>query len=846
MESSSEDGRSSEQESQPSIHTQPIVQLSEAAPSLGDEQRAKRSTTGELSAAGSLSTAPTFVAQRTSLAGSRRSQFAIAYTAEQVDEAVAILEQHHMRFIKTTTKTKGQAVERDILAAAGSVRMFLVAAYAGEKDKLNEVFGGDCERVGRLNHVMDNTVFRTEESKRDARWGDLRKALEIICSVLKEQGLYRPWKPAEDEVVDVPTPRSEEEVVLPPPRDLEGVWDEVCDEPFSGTRGLQIAFKVAPGSSAEQVEGRSVSKNVSVEVEVRSGETIMNGVATAKTFVLEGAQDKFDQLGNGTLEKVDMPWGGEAWRITWSNGGVWVQRTVDVSGTWDRLPDPEDACYGLRAEQHGYDVRLTKDDDDDDEGTLGRFDAGYLSLPDAGLIAAEASSKAVRLRLDDKKLIPSDLLEEFVLHRRDVDFSGSWDAIKDGEAIDGRRASSTEPVMTLKSRGAALEVDGVESGSVKMVDGAFVVTFDDGAVADAVNTNNMQFRGKDVRWEKRPQDVSGEWKDDNNESIIIRVTQRGAKALLSIPGEIAVDAQVTVDALNATLGGEKVTGTIGEDSSIHWSNGQVWSRPGPQLRPERVVQEALIGRVSAFEVPPVADVELRRGSSLVLPENWMLFMVHKVYMNDPEVTSLSFENMDMKDDPRIAKKLVQGLHFNTHLTELNLSNSQLKATEGVPLGEALKDNKTLTVLNVESSFLDVPGLLSIAEGLKVNHSLETLKLNGLKSLLKGVGASVEEAFAKAIEKNTTLTKLGLNLSNPHWRDMIDRKLTQNADKRRKTRLLQKKAKMVTSMINPVSPKGSPKSAQPKTAPAPATGDDVGQENAPPTVQPSGYPTTVAK
>ena len=37
-------------------------------------------------------------------------RFAIQYTAEQVDEAVAILEQHHMRFIKTTTKTKGQAV----------------------------------------------------------------------------------------------------------------------------------------------------------------------------------------------------------------------------------------------------------------------------------------------------------------------------------------------------------------------------------------------------------------------------------------------------------------------------------------------------------------------------------------------------------------------------------------------------------------------------------------------------------------------------------------------------------------------------------------------------------------
>ena len=87
-----------------------------------------------------------------------------------------------------------------------------------------------------------------------------------------------------------------------------------------------------------------------------------------------------------------------------------------------------------------------------------------------------------------------------------------------------------------------------------------------------------------------------------------------------------------------------------------------------------------------------------------------------------------------------------------------------------------------------SSFLDVPGLLSIAEGLKVNRTLETLKVNGLKSLLKGVGASVEEAFAKTLETNTTLTRLGLNLQNPHWRDMIDRRLMQNADKRRKTRL----------------------------------------------------------
>jgi hypothetical protein len=386
--------------------------------------------------------------------------------------------------------------------------------------------------------------------------------------------------------------------------------------------------------------------------------------------------------------------------------------------------------------------------------------------------------------------------------------------------------------MTLTSRGATLEVDGVESGSVQMKDGAFVVTFDDDAVADVVGLSNMRFRDKDVRWEKRPKDMSGEWQAENSENII-RVTQKGARAHLSIPGEISVDAQVTVDGVTAILGGEKVTATIDEDLSIHWSNGQVWSRPEKRAKPSapRASQlaDSIQAAMHAFEVEPeVNDVELRRGNSVVLPENWMLYMVHKVYMNDPEVKELSFENMDMKDEPRIAKKLVAGLHRNTHLLDLNLANSNLKATEGVPLGEALKENKTLTVLNIESSFLDVPGLLSIAEGLKSNRTLQTLKVNGLKSLLKGVGASVEEAFAKAMEVNTTLTRLGLNLQNPHWRDIIDRRLMQNADKRRKTRLAAKQMQAVSQFIA-VSPR-----------------KERGQENDPPTVQPSGYPSSAGK
>merc|ERR1719331_3431221 len=104
-----------------------------------------------------------------------------------------------------------------------------------------------------------------------------------------------------------------------------------------------------------------------------------------------------------------------------------------------------------------------------------------------------------------------------------------------------------------------------------MTDGAFVVAFDDDAVADVVGLSNMQFRGKDVQWEKRPQDISGEWQVESNENII-KVTQKGARAHLSIPGELSIDAEVSADGITAMIGVEKLTATLDENSSICWSD----------------------------------------------------------------------------------------------------------------------------------------------------------------------------------------------------------------------------------------------------------------------------------
>lgn len=125
------------------------------------------------------------------------------------------------------------------------------------------------------------------------------------------------------------------------------------------------------------------------------------------------------------------------------------------------------------------------------------------------------------------------------------------------------------------------------------------------------------------------------------------------------------------------------------------------------------------------------------------------------------------------------------------MTKLNLSNANLQATEGTGLGEALKENSTLTFLNLDSCFLDATGLMAIADGLSKNRTLETLKVSGLKNFSAGPGAMAEEAFAKALNENTTLTRFGIQLQNPHWRDTIDRRITMNADRKRRLRQLQR-------------------------------------------------------
>lgn len=172
--------------------------------------------------------------------------------------------------------------------------------------------------------------------------------------------------------------------------------------------------------------------------------------------------------------------------------------------------------------------------------------------------------------------------------------------------------------------------------------------------------------------------------------------------------------------------------------------------------------------------------------------DWMIWMVHRAYLNDPTLTDFNFNNMHMPDpniEARIAPKLVKAMETNTYIETLSLANSNLQKGQGLELAEALRRNRTLLVLNIESNCLDSAAVREIALAIIQNgeSKLETLRVAQQKQVGQFFGRPVEEAFGQLMEKNETITKLGFECNDAHWRNIIDRALLRNNDFARRRR-----------------------------------------------------------
>lgn len=170
--------------------------------------------------------------------------------------------------------------------------------------------------------------------------------------------------------------------------------------------------------------------------------------------------------------------------------------------------------------------------------------------------------------------------------------------------------------------------------------------------------------------------------------------------------------------------------------------------------------------------------------------SWMIWMVHRVAINDPKLRVLDFSRYQMPlaaHEPRIAPKLIRALASNTHLRELHLVDSNLQGGEQAnALAEALAQNQALRVLSVGCNLLEPADLKVLFGALARNATLEVLKCSD-QFTSDQAGWDSYQALAEALKTNRTLRKVGLELTDAHWRDQINRGLIRNIEAARKRR-----------------------------------------------------------
>jgi len=169
----------------------------------------------------------------------------------------------------------------------------------------------------------------------------------------------------------------------------------------------------------------------------------------------------------------------------------------------------------------------------------------------------------------------------------------------------------------------------------------------------------------------------------------------------------------------------------------------------------------------------------------------MLWVVHRLHLNDPTLTDVDFSCVEIPAphlEPRIGPKLMKALKTNEHCKKLNLSLTSLRSGQADELCEALKLNKALESLDISNNLLASDRIISLANAIKSNadSALCDLKVayqNGVDAL----GRAVEKALAELVENNKKITTLACSFEDAHWRGQKDKFLMRNKDEVRRQR-----------------------------------------------------------
>lgn len=212
---------------------------------------------------------------------------------------------------------------------------------------------------------------------------------------------------------------------------------------------------------------------------------------------------------------------------------------------------------------------------------------------------------------------------------------------------------------------------------------------------------------------------------------------------------------------------------------------------------ERLCACRSLGSLQVLREPAPAT---RGGANL---GTWMIWVVHRVALNDPTLRVVDFRNLPMPSpskEPRIGPKLFRVLAQNTHLEELLLSCANVHGGEQAELlSQSLASNHHLRVLNLECNQLKSQDIRAIVSSLAGNTALKELRCSDqfcehaiggeacMRMPLDCGRMSLEEdratlvAVHDMLQTNRTLLKLGMDLTERHYRDQILKALIRNTE-----------------------------------------------------------------
>lgn len=174
------------------------------------------------------------------------------------------------------------------------------------------------------------------------------------------------------------------------------------------------------------------------------------------------------------------------------------------------------------------------------------------------------------------------------------------------------------------------------------------------------------------------------------------------------------------------------------------------------------------------------------------PKHWMLWMVHRAQLDDPSLTTFSFSQLSMplpKDEPRIAPKLVRAIASNKHITSLDLSNSNLRAQEGLDLAASLRCNTILQTLNVDNNHLDADAIQEILSALtnSKGSAITAFYCSHMVGMAQTFGKGVEQAAVNLATKNPRIKWLNILMKDTVLAGKMTTAIRKNNDQVRRRR-----------------------------------------------------------